>query len=284
MNTAAAELLPRLRAALRDRYTVERELGRGGMAVVYLARERVADRLVAVKTLRPEVAAILGRERFLREIAVAAALGHPHIVPVIDSGDAEGCLHYIMPYVEGGSLRRRLSREGRLPVHDAVQIAREVADALSYAHARGVVHRDIKPENILVAGGHALVTDFGMARAAALAGQSSTPEGVAVGTPAYMSPEQTKAGNHVDGRSDLYSLGCVLYEMLAAEPPFTGITAQAVIARRLRESPRSLRIIRPEIPEHVERAVLSALEKSPRGRPQSADQFAQWLTIDVAHA
>jgi serine/threonine-protein kinase len=254
------------------------------MAVVFLAHDLRHDRDVALKVLRPEVAAILGRERFLREIAVAAAFGHPHIVPVIDAGDAEGCLHYMMPYFNGGSLRRRLAREGRLPIHDAVQIARQVADALSYAHARGVVHRDIKPENILLAGDHALVTDFGMARAAALAGRSSTPEGVAVGTPAYMSPEQTKAGAHVDGRSDMYSLGCVIYEMLAGEPPFTGITAQAVIARRLREPPRSLRIIRPEIPEQVERAVLSVLEKAPGNRPRSAAQFAELLTVEVAHA
>ena len=181
-------------------------------------------------------------------------------------------------------MRDRLERDGQLPVAEALTIAREVADALDYDHRTGIVHRDIKPENILLAGSHVLVTDFGMACAAGLAGQSSTPEGVVVGTTAYMSPEQTKTGTPVDGRSDLYSLGCVIYEMLVGEPPFTGITAQAVIARRLRDRPRWLRLIRPEISEHVERAVLSVLEKAPGNRPRSAAQFAELLTVEVAHA
>ena len=181
-------------------------------------------------------------------------------------------------------MRDRLERDGQLPVAEALTIAREVADALDYDHRTGIVHRDIKPENILLAGSHVLVTDFGMACAAGLAGQSSTPEGVVVGTPAYMSPEQTKTGTPVDGRSDLYSLGCVIYEMLVGEPPFTGITAQAVIARCLRDPPRSLRLIRPEIPEHVERAVLSVLENAPGNRPRSAAQFAELLTVEVSHA
>src|SRR5712691_9101040 len=228
-----ANTFAQLQAALADRYALERELGRGGMATVYLARDLRHGRPVAIKVLRPEIAATLGPERFLREIDTAARLTHPHILPLHDSGEAAGFLFYVMPYVEGESLRDRLSREKQLPLGDALQIAREVADALSYAHSHDVVHRDIKPENILFEAGHAVVTDFGIARAiTAAGGETLTGTGIAVGTPAYMSPEQLAGGEHVDGRTDVYSLGCVLYEMLAGEPPFTGPTAQAIQARK----------------------------------------------------
>src|SRR2546430_4284188 len=227
-----ADLLARVQAALAGRYTIERELGRGGMATVYLAQDRKHHRQVAIKVLKPELAAALGPERFLREIDTAARLTHPHILPLHDSGEAEGFLFYVMPYVEGESLRDRLSREKQLPLGDALQIAREVADALSYAHSRDVVHRDIKPENILLEAGHAVVSDFGIARAIrAAGGDELTTTGIAVGTPAYMSPEQASTDARIDGRADIYALGCVLYEMLAGRPPFRGSSAQAVRAR-----------------------------------------------------
>src|SRR6266550_348782 len=221
--------LARLQAALAGRYTIERELGRGGMATVYLAQDRKHHRQVAIKVLEPDLAAALGPERFLREIDTAARLNHPHIVPLHDSGEAEGFLFYVMPYVDGESLRDRLAREKQLPLGDALQIAREVADALSYAHSHDAVHRDIKPENILFEAGHAVVTDFGIARAiTAAGGEKLTGTGIAVGTPAYMSPEQAAASARVDERSDIYSLGCMLYEMLAGEPPFTGGTGRSI--------------------------------------------------------
>jgi serine/threonine protein kinase len=235
-------MLDRLRKALAERYAVDRELGRGGMATVFLARDLKHQRPVAVKVLNPEVAAVLGPERFLHEIEVAAGLDHPHILPLFDSGEADGLLYYVMPFVEGGTLRDRLNREKQLPVDDALQLAREVADALSYAHGQNVIHRDIKPENIMLAGGHARVADFGIARAlSAAGGERLTQTGVAVGTPLYMSPEQATGGSDVDGRSDLYSLGCVLYEMLAGTPPFTG-TAQSILRQHLMDEPR---------PDHV---------------------------------
>ncbi|MFH1763824.1 MAG: serine/threonine-protein kinase, partial [Gemmatimonadota bacterium] len=213
----------RLAAALSDRYTVMSELGRGGMATVYLAEDLKHGRKVAIKVLQPELAAAIGPERFLREIEISAGLDHPHILPLYESGEAGGFLYYVMPNVEGESLRDRLDREKQLPLDDAVQIAREVADALSYAHSRDVVHRDIKPENILLAGGHARVADFGIARAIRDAGADRlTMTGVSVGTPLYMSPEQAAGSSDIDGRSDLYSLGCVLFECLAGRTPFTG--------------------------------------------------------------
>ena len=218
---------------LAGRYTLEREVGRGGMATVYLAGDAKHNRSVAVKILRGEIAAWLGHERFLREIQIAARLTHPHILPLYDSGEAGGLLYYVMPYVDGESLRDRLQREGRLPHEDARRIAREVADALSYAHAHNVVHRDIKPGNILLEGRHAVVADFGIARAVSQAGGDElTTSGLVVGTPMYMSPEQV-SGSEIDGRSDVYSLGCVLHEMVMGEPPFKGPTPHVIASRQL---------------------------------------------------
>src|SRR6184192_514675 len=228
-----ADQLARLQAALSDRYTIERELGRGGMATVYLAQDLKHHRKVAIKVLKPELAAALGPERFLQEIEIAAGLTHPHILPLHDSGEATGLLYYVMPYVEGETLRNRLDGAGQLPVAEAVQITREVADALSHAHRHDVVHRDIKPENILLSGGHAVVADFGIARAISVAGRDKfTATGMAVGTPAHMSPEQASGQSRIDGRADIYALGCMLYEMLAGDPPFLASTPQAVLARQ----------------------------------------------------
>ena len=216
---------------------IDRELGRGGMATVYLARDEKHDRPVALKLLHPDLGSTLGAERFLREIRLTARLDHPHILPVLDSGETLGRLWYTMPYVEGETLRDRLRREPQLPVDDALAVVREVADALEYAHRHGIIHRDIKPENILLADGHARVADFGVARALqAAGGESLTATGLAIGTPAYMSPEQATS-DVVDQRSDVYALGCVLHEMLAGEPPFTGSTPQAVIAKRMVQPP-----------------------------------------------
>lgn len=267
-----------LERALAERYTVGRELGRGGMATVYLAHDLKHDRPVALKVLRPELSTALGPERFLREIAVTARLEHPHILPLLDSGDAGGLLYYVMPYVEGESLRDRLSRERQLPLDDALQIAREVADALSYAHGHGILHRDIKPENILLAGGHARVADFGIALAMKAAReQSLTVTGLAVGTPIYMSPEQASGERVLDARSDVYSLACVVYEMFAGQPPFTGATAEAILARKSLEPVPSLRVVREAVPAEVEDAVIRALAKVPADRFPSASQFANAL-------
>ena len=230
----------RVTKALADRYTIERILGEGGMATVYLARDVKHNRKVAVKVMRPELAATLGADRFLREVEIAGQLSHPHILPMYDSGAADGFLFYAMPYVEGESLAARMKREGQLPVEDAVKLAREVAEALGYAHERGIVHRDIKPANILLSGGHALVADFGIARAVGAGGDAITATGLAVGTPQYMSPEQASGARDVDGRCDIYATAAMLYEMLAGEPPFTGPTAQVIIARSLTEDPRPL--------------------------------------------
>ena len=239
--------------ALRDRYLLDRELGRGGMATVYLAQDLRHGRPVALKVLHPELAQTLGPERFQREIHLAARLQHPHILSVHDSGDAAGCLWFTMPFVEGDSLRDRLRRERQLPVDDALRIAVEAARALEYAHKHGVVHRDIKPENILLTGdGSTLVADFGIARA--LGGDDGlTQTGLAVGTPAYMSPEQAAGDKAIDARTDVYSLASVLYEMLAGEAPYTGPTAQALIVKRLSEPPPSVRSLRPSVPEGVDR-------------------------------
>jgi hypothetical protein len=267
-----------IREALAGAYAPERELGRGGMATVYLARDLRHRRPVAVKVLHPELSAVLGPERFLREIELTASLQHPHVLPLFDSGEAGGLLYYVMPYVEGGSLRARLLRGGPLPLDDATRIAREVAEALAYAHGRGVVHRDVKPENILLQQGHALVADFGIALAVEQAGGARmTRTGLSLGTPQYMAPEQAMGERVVDARTDIYALGVVLYEMLAGEAPFTGPTAQAVLARLLTERPRPLTAVRDTVPAHVDAAVRTALAQLPADRFASADAFAAAL-------
>ena len=269
----------RLASSLADRYRIERELGAGGMATVYLAHDVRHDRRVALKVLRPELSAILGAERFLHEIKTTANLQHPHILSLFDSGEADGLVYYVMPYVEGESLRDRLNREKQLPVEEAIRIAKEVADALHYAHQHGIVHRDIKPENILLHGGHAMVADFGIALAASRSdgGTRMTETGMSLGTPHYMSPEQSMGEREITPKADIYALGCVLYEMLTAEPPFTGATAQAIIARVMTEEPRSLTMQRKSIPPHVEAVVRKALEKLPADRFASAAQFIEAL-------
>jgi eukaryotic-like serine/threonine-protein kinase len=272
-------VVDRLASALADRYRIERELGQGGMATVYLAHDLRHGRDVAIKVLHPDLGAALGGERFLTEIRTTARLQHPHILPLLDSGDADGLLFYVMPLVTGETLRARLAREKQLPVGDAVQIAREVADALAHAHALGVIHRDIKPENILLQGGHAVVSDFGIALAVqSAAGQRMTQTGLSLGTPQYMSPEQALGERAIDARSDIYALGAVTYEMLTGEAPFTGPNVQAIVARLLAEDPRALSVQRKSVPEHVEAAVLQALEKLPADRFSSAAEFAAALT------
>lgn len=267
--------LERLKAALSDRYAIAREIGRGGTATVYLGHDARHARSVAIKVLNPTLAASLAAERFLREIEISAALTHPHILPVLDSGRADGFLFYVMPYVDGESLRERLEREGELPLADAVRIGREVADGLAHAHARGVVHRDIKPGNVLLSGRHAMIADFGVARAIRRAGDEElTGTGLAVGTPAYMSPEQAAGDDHVDARSDVYAVGCLLYEMLTGRPPLTGRTPQATLARRMTESPPPVRGVRETVPPELERAVMRALARSPADRFPSAEALA----------
>jgi TolB-like protein/cytochrome c-type biogenesis protein CcmH/NrfG len=279
-----SELRDRLQAELAGRYAIDRELGRGGMATVFLARDLRHDRPVALKVLHPELAATLGPERFLREIRLAARLQHPHVLSVYDSGDAGGQLWFTMPYVEGETLRDRLRREGQLPIDDALRIARETADALDYAHQQGIVHRDIKPENILLTTRHAVVADFGIARALGKAAsdgssreQRLTETGMSIGTPAYMSPEQASADREVGPRSDIYSLGCVLYEMLAGEPPFTGPNAQAILLRKFTENPRPLRSLRDTVSPAVEEAVTKTLARSPADRFGSAGELVKVL-------
>jgi TolB-like protein/Flp pilus assembly protein TadD/tRNA A-37 threonylcarbamoyl transferase component Bud32 len=273
-----ADLVDRLRAALADRYTFEREIGRGGMATVYRAQDLKHQRPVAVKVLHPYLAVNLGAERFLREIQIAASLQHSYIVPLYDSGQASDLLYYVMPYVEGESLRRRLEREKQLPVEEALQLARAVAGALDYAHRHGIVHRDIKPENVMLHEGEAMVTDFGIAKAvSAAAADTLTQTGATVGTPAYMSPEQAAGAVELDGRSDVYSLGCVVYEMLAGRTPFVGPTAQAIIAQCFTSSPPPLRTLRDDVPEWTERVVMKALAKEPGDRFATAAQLSQAL-------
>ena len=272
------DVLQRLTAALTDRYRLERELGAGGMATVYLAQDLRHDRRVAVKVLRPELAAVIGAERFLSEIKTTANLQHPHILPLFDSGEADSFLFYVMPFVEGESLRDRLIREKQLPIADAVHIATEVAGALDYAHRHNVIHRDIKPENILLHDGRALVADFGIALAASRAGETRMTEtGMSLGTPHYMSPEQAMGEREITARSDVYALGAMTYEMLLGEPPFTGPTAQSIVAKVMTEKPASLMARRDRIPPAVEEAVLTALEKLPADRFASAAEFAAAL-------
>ena len=267
--------------SLADRYVIERELGQGGMATVYLATDLRHERQVAVKVLRSDLSASIGSERFLQEIRIAARLGHPHILPLHDSGTADGLLYYVMPYVAGESLRQRLARQGELPVADAVRILRDVADALGYAHEHGVVHRDIKPENILLSGRHALVADFGVAKAVSEAtGRSQlTTAGVALGTPAYMAPEQAVADPGVDHRADIYALGVVGYEMLSGEPPFTGGTPQQVLAAHVTSAPQQLSARRPAMPQLLADALMRCLEKRPADRWQSAGDFLAQLEL-----
>jgi eukaryotic-like serine/threonine-protein kinase len=267
-----------LSLAFDGRYRVERELGAGGMATVYLADDLRHQRRVAIKVLRPELAAALGAERFLREITTTASLRHPHIVPLYDSGEGHGILYYVMPFVEGESLADRLRREKQLPLHDALRIAGEVADALSYAHGRGVIHRDIKPENILLESGHAVVADFGIAQAIDVAGGSRlTGTGVAIGTPAYMSPEQVAGEKDLDARSDVYALACLLYEMLAGQPPFTGPTPESVLHQHLIANPPPVTQMRPAVPAEVAASLQRALLKTPADRFSSVSQFADAL-------
>ncbi|HET6779191.1 MAG TPA: serine/threonine-protein kinase [Gemmatimonadales bacterium] len=270
----------RLNAALPGRYQIERQLGRGGMATVYLARDLRHERLVALKVLHPELASALGPERFLREVRTVARLQHPHILSVHDSGEAAGLLWFTMPFIEGESLRDRLKREHQLPLEVAIRIAQEAARALDYAHRHSVIHRDIKPENILLTSdGDTLVADFGIGRAVGAGAPEDrlTETGVVVGTPAYMSPEQAAGERELDGRTDVYSLGVVLYEMLAGEPPFTGPTAQAILARRFTEAPRPIRIVRDTVPQEVELAVMRALARLPADRFATAGSFAEAL-------
>ncbi len=278
-----ADDLARLQQALAAHYAVNRAIGSGGMATVYLAHDRKHDRPVALKVLRPELALALGPERFLREIRLTARLDHPYILPLLDSGDADGLLYYVMPYVEGEALRDRLDREGQLSLEAAVQIAREVAGALAHAHGRGIVHRDIKPENILLSGGHARVADFGIARAVSAAGGDSLTEtGLIIGTPAYMSPEQAAGQQDLDGRSDTYALGCVLYEMLAGHPPFTGGTAREVLMRHTMDAVPSLTAARPLVTTELEHTIARALAKTPADRFSSAVDFAEALARPVS--
>jgi serine/threonine protein kinase/Tfp pilus assembly protein PilF len=277
MQTAALPI-ERLRKALSQSYTVDRELGRGGMATVYLAQDIKHDRVVALKVLHPDLAASLGPDRFLREIKLAARLNHPHILPLFDSGEADGFLYYVMPYVEGESLRERLDREQQLPIEEAVHHGKAVASALDYAHRQGIVHRDIKPENLMMYEGEAMVMDFGIAKAVSAAGSETlTQTGMMVGTPAYVSPEQAAGGTNLDGKSDQYSLACVVYEMITGERPFEGATPQAIMAKRFKEAPRPLRSIRSTVPESVEKAVMRAMSTEGIGRYSTTAQFGQAL-------
>src|SRR6266581_1647252 len=269
----------RVRASLAGRYTIERELGAGGMATVYLARDLKHDRVVALKVLRPDLAAVLGAERFLQEIRISAKLDHPHILTLIDSGESDGLLWYVVPLVRGESLRQKLQRENQLQLDEALVITKQVAGALEYAHQHGVIHRDLKPENILLHEGEAMLADFGIALAVKEAGGNRLTEtGLSLGTPQYMSPEQATGDRQLDARSDIYSLGAVLYEMLAGEPPFSGATTQAVIAKLLTERPTGLRVIRSGVPTGVDQAVARALEKTRADRFGSAAEFVEALS------
>ncbi len=281
--TDSSTPLERLAAALADRYRLERELGEGGMATVYVAHDRKHDRQVALKVLKPELAAALGAERFLEEIRVTANLQHPHILPLYDSGEADGALFYVMPLVRGESLRDRLEREKLLPVAETIRIVRQVAAALDFAHRQGIIHRDIKPENILLQDGEALLADFGIALAVTEAGGGRlTGTGVSIGTLQYMSPEQATGERDLDARSDIYSLGAVAYEMLAGEPPVTGPTGRAMLAKLLTEPPTPLRVVREVVPQALEDALMRALAKAPADRFSSAREFADALLADNA--
>ena len=273
----SSRLRERAHAALAGRYEIAEEIGRGATAVVFRAKDERHGRDVAVKVLRPEVTAVLGRERFLREIELASKLAHPHILPMYDSGESDGLLYHVSPLLEGETLRERLDREKMLPVDEALRIGNEILDGLAYAHSHGVMHRDIKPSNVLLSAGHALISDFGVAMALERGGGSRlTATGVVVGTPAYMSPEQA-GGEELDARSDLYSAACVICEMLCGEPPFASRSAQATMARRLTEEPGSMRTTRASIPEHVDAALRKALSRLPADRFRGASELAAAL-------
>jgi TolB-like protein/tetratricopeptide (TPR) repeat protein len=272
-----------LNEALKDRYVIEGEVGAGGMGIVYQARDIRHDRKVAVKILRPEIAVSVGTERFLREIRIEAQLNHPHILPVYDSGEVDGTLYCVMPFIEGESLKDRLDREQQLPCDEALRICREIADALSFAHGHDIIHRDVKPANILLEAGHAVLADFGLAKALTTSEEKGlTRAGFAVGTPAYSSPEQSLGDGVLDGRSDLYSLGCVLYEMLAGKPPFVGPTLDSVVRQHLASEPSSVRVLRPAVPEAVGEILERVLAKSPADRFRSMDEFIQALDAAVS--
>ncbi|HSB55768.1 MAG TPA: serine/threonine-protein kinase, partial [Gemmatimonadales bacterium] len=269
----------RLAAALADRYRLERELGQGGMATVYLAQDLKHHRQVAIKVLKPDLAAVLGADRFVQEITTTAQLQHPHILPLFDSGTADGFLYYVMPYIQGETLRTKLDREHQLGIEEAVKISTEVADALDYAHRHGVIHRDIKPENILLHDGRPMVADFGIALAvSAAAGGRMTETGLSLGTPHYMSPEQATADKQITARSDVYSLGSVLYEMLTGDPPHTGSSAQQIIMKIVTEEAAPVTRLRKSVPPNVAAALAQALEKLPADRFESAKAFADALT------
>jgi serine/threonine protein kinase len=270
------ELREQLQAALADRYTLDRDLGRGGMASVVLARDLQEDRMVALKVLHPELAPTVGADRFKREIRVAAQLKHPNILGVMDSGDVDGLLWFTMPFVEGENVYERLQREHQFTPAEALRITLAAASALHYAHKQGVVHRDIKPDNILLSGDQVLVADFGVARAVSEVAEKLTATGMIVGTPTYMSPEQASGDKAIDGRTDIFALGCVLYEMLSGEAPFKGPNPQATLMRRFMGPPRPLRPM-VNVPEHVEQAIIRAVAKDPAERYATADEFARGL-------
>ncbi len=279
-----SERLEELKAALSGRYEIEKEIGQGGMATVYLADDLRHARKVAVKVLRPDLAAVLGAERFLREIKIAANLTHPHILPLHDSGEADGFLYYVMPYIKGDTLRERIDKEGELPISEAVRIIREVVDALAFAHAQGVVHRDIKPDNIMLSGRHAMVMDFGIAKAVSEAtGRNQlTTAGVALGTPTYMAPEQATADPHVDHRADIYAVGIMAYELLAGRTPFQRASPQAVLAAHVTEEPEPVSKHRDHVSGDLEALVMKCLAKRPADRWQSADEMLPHLEAMAA--
>jgi len=268
-----------LRSSLGGRYHIEGEIGRGGMSVVYRAHDLKHNRPVAIKALRPELSEQIGGERFQREIEVVAGLTHPHILPLHDSGEADGLLYYVMPFVEGRSLRHRIESEGALPEADALRIVQEIADALGHAHAHDVVHRDVKPGNILLSGDHALLADFGIAHLAGDVLETLTEAGIALGTPAYLSPEQASGVTDIDGRSDIYSLGCVLYEALTGSAPFTAANVRAMLVQHMLETPASIRSLRPEISPAAESVVATAMRKEPEYRFQTGKQMAEALDL-----
>ena len=274
-----SDRLEEIKAALKGRYDIERELGRGGMATVYLANDPRHQREVAVKVLLPDLATALGPDRFLREIRIAANLNHPHILALFDSGEAEGFLYYVMPYIEGKTLRDRIDKEGELPLREAVRVIREVADALAFAHSHGVVHRDIKPDNVMLTGGHAIVADFGVAKAVseATGRDKLTTAGVALGTPAYMAPEQATADPHVDHRADIYALGAMAYELLSGRTPFLGHTPQAVLAAHVTEEAAPVSKYRDQVSVEIESVVMKCLAKKPADRWQTADEMLPLL-------